>query len=425
MEVSPELLVIRNFFIALMIGALVGVEREKSKATKREITFGGLRTFILFAEAGAISAWLALQLAVPWLFILTVLAVAGVVTIGYVLESRVNPDSLGLTTELAAITVCLLGGAVMYGYAEIAVALAIVTASVLAFKQPLHGLVEKIGMDDIYAALKLLIASFIVLPILPHGAVDPWGALHPYELWLLVILISSLSLAGYVAVRWLGRARGALVTGLTGGLASSTAVSLAFARESCDEARAPSEDALAAGILVSWSVMFARIVVAVAVVNADLVSEVLVPCASMAGVAAVAAALLHWRGAGKPKSQASEVPLKNPFSLWAAMKFGALFAAVLLVVKIVETRFAGQGLYAVAALAGLTDVDAITLSVARSARLGGDAGAAVVAIVIAALANTIAKYGMVAALGSPALRWRLLPATAVVVVMGIMAIAFL
>lgn len=425
MEVSPELLVIRNFFIALMIGALVGVEREKSKATKREITFGGLRTFILFAEAGAISAWLALQLAVPWLFILTVLAVAGVVTIGYVLESRVNPDSLGLTTELAAITVCLLGGAVMYGYAEIAVALAIVTASVLAFKQPLHGIVEKLGMDDIYAALKLLIASFIVLPILPHGAVDPWGALHPYELWLLVILISSLSLAGYVAVRWLGRARGALVTGLTGGLASSTAVSLAFARESCDEARAPSEDALAAGILVSWSVMFARIVVAVAVVNADLVSEVLVPCASMAGVAAVAAALLHWRGAGKPKSQASEVPLKNPFSLWAAMKFGALFAAVLLVVKIVETRFAGQGLYAVAALAGLTDVDAITLSVARSARLGGDAGAAVVAIVIAALANTIAKYGMVAALGSPALRWRLLPATAVVVVMGIMAIAFL
>jgi len=425
MEVSPELLVIRNFFIALMIGALVGVEREKSKATKREITFGGLRTFILFAEAGAISAWLALQLAVPWLFILTVLAVAGVVTIGYVLESRVNPDSLGLTTELAAITVCLLGGAVMYGYAEIAVALAIVTASVLAFKQPLHGLVEKIGMDDIYAALKLLIASFIVLPILPHGAVDPWGALHPYELWLLVILISSLSLAGYVAVRWLGRARGALVTGLTGGLASSTAVSLAFARESCDEARAPSEDALAAGILVSWSVMFGRIIVAVAVVNADLVSEVLVPCASMAGVAAVAAALLHWRGAGKPKSQASEVPLKNPFSLWAAMKFGALFAAVLLVVKIVETRFAGQGLYAVAALAGLTDVDAITLSVARSARLGGDAGAAVVAIVIAALANTIAKYGMVAALGSPALRWRLLPATAVVVVMGIMAIAFL
>ena len=425
MEVSPEFLVIRNFFIALMIGALVGVEREKRKATKHEITFGGLRTFILFAEAGAISAWLALQIAEPWLFILTVLAVAGVVTIGYVLESRVNPDSLGLTTELAAITVCLLGGAVMYGYAEIAVALAIVTASVLAFKQPLHGLVEKIGMDDIYAALKLLIASFIVLPILPHGAVDPWGALHPYELWLLVILISSLSLAGYVAVRWLGRARGALVTGLTGGLASSTAVSLAFARESCDEARAPSEDALAAGILVSWSVMFGRIIVAVAVVNADLVSEVLVPCASMAGVAAVAAALLHWRGAGKPKSQASEVPLKNPFSLWAAMKFGALFAAVLLVVKIVETRFAGQGLYAVAALAGLTDVDAITLSVARSARLGGDAGAAVVAIVIAALANTIAKYGMVAALGSPALRWRLLPATAVVVVMGAMAIAFL
>ena len=146
--------VVRNFVIALLIGALVGVEREKRKTSSGEVSFGGLRTFILFAEAGAVAAWISSQLGSVWVFAVTLLAVATVVTAGYVLESKVNPDSLGLTTELAAICVYLLGGAVMYGHAEIAVGLAVVTASVLAFKQPLHGIVEKLGTDDIYAGLQ-------------------------------------------------------------------------------------------------------------------------------------------------------------------------------------------------------------------------------------------------------------------------------
>ncbi|MFN2427789.1 MAG: MgtC/SapB family protein [Candidatus Binatia bacterium] len=423
---SPELLVIRNFFIALMIGALVGVEREKRKAAAHEAALGGLRTFILFAEAGAVSAWLSSQLAMPWLFILTVVAVAMIVTIGYVLESRVNPDSLGLTTELAAVTVCLLGGAVMYGYAEVAVGLAIVTASVLAFKQPLHGVVDKLGMDDIYAALKLLIATFIVLPILPQYALDPWGALNPYELWLLVIVVSSLSLIGYVAVRWLGRARGTLVAGLAGGLASSTAVSLAFARESRTDTRPGAADALAAGILIAWTVMFVRVVFTVAVVNRELVAEVAIPSAMMAAVAAIGAAFFYFRqrtsGRGEAAT-ASEVPLTNPFSLWAAVKFGFVFAAVLLVVKLAYLRMQAQGLYVVAAIAGLTDVDAITMGMARSARQEHDPATAVTAIVIAALANSVAKYAMVVGFGSSLLRWRLLPATAAVVACGVTAIA--
>lgn len=426
MELSPDLLVIRNFFIALMIGALVGVEREKRKVVSREHTFGGLRTFILFAQAGAVSAWLSLQLAMPWLFGLAVVLVSLVVTIGYVLESRANPDSLGLTTELAAITVCLLGGAVMYGYAEVAVVLAVVTASVLAFKQPLHGLVEKLGMDDIYAALKLLIATFIVLPILPDRALDPWGALNPYQLWVLVIVIASLSLVGYVAVRWLGRARGTLLTGLTGGIASSTAVSVAFARESRADRRSSSADALAAGILVAWSVMFARIVFVVAIVNSGLVAPVGPSCVTMAGVAAAAAVFFVLRHARRDSGQAaaaSDVPLTNPFSLLEAMRFGALFALMLLVVKLMHLQFEAKGLYLVAALAGLTDVDAITLSVAGYARDGGEASTAVVAILIAALANTVAKFGIVVALGSAALRWRLLPVTVALLAVGAIAIA--
>ena len=428
MDAASPYLLLRNFFIALLIGALVGVEREKHKVESQGLTFGGLRTFILFAEAGAVSAWLSVERNMPWLFIATVIAVAAVVTIGYVLESRVKPDSLGLTTELAAITVCLLGGAVMYGYAEIAVGLAIVTSAILAFKQPLHQLVDKVGMDDIYAVLKLLIATFIVLPVLPRESVDPWGALNPYQLWLLVILVSSLSLVGYVAVRWLGSARGALITGLTGGLVSSTAVSLSFARDSRADSRVHPADSMAAGILLAWVMMFMRIGFAVTVVNATLLAPLSLPFGIMTAVAAVAAGYFYLRSAHAHHAAAAgtaEVPLKNPFSLWEAIKFCALFAVVLLLVKLTETHFEARGLYLVAALAGLTDVDAITLSMAGYAQQSGNVDTAVGAIVVAALTNTLVKCGFVVVLGSAELRSRVVPATAAMIAAGLLAVTVL
>ena len=312
----------------------------------------------------------------------------------------------------------------MYGHAEIAVGLAIATSAVLAFKQPLHQLVEKLGMDDIYAALKLLIATFIVLPVLPREAIDPWGALNPYQLWLLVILVSSLSLVGYVAVRWLGSAPGALVTGLTGGLVSSTAVSLAFARDSRANRHVHAGDSLAAGILLAWVMMFVRIGFAVTVVNSALLAPLSIPFGVMTVVAAVAAGFFYLRGARTHRVAAAdtaEVPLRNPFSLWEAIKFCALFAVVLLLVKLTQTNFEAHGLYLVAALAGLTDVDAITLSMAGYAQQGGDAATAVGAIVVAALTNTLVKCGFVVVLGSGELRSRVLPATAAMIAAGLLA----
>jgi uncharacterized membrane protein (DUF4010 family) len=425
---TPEFADLRNFFIALLIGALVGIEREKRKVAEQEISFGGLRTFILFAQAGAVSAWLSIHLGYPWLFVATVAAISAIVVTGYVLESRVRPTEVGVTTELAAITVCLLGGAVMYGYEAIAVALAIVTSAVLAYKRPLHAAVAKISTDDLYAGLRLLIATFIVLPLLPDRTLDPWQALNPYRLWFLVILISGLSLVGYVAVRWLGSTRGTLLTALSGGLVSSTAVSLSFARQSQTDESRTAGNALAAGILVSWVVMFVRVIIAVAFVNLHLVGAVLAPFLAMAAVAALAAGWFSWRGSRAAPAASEgrpEVALKNPFSLWEAAKFGMLFALVLLLVQLTQRYLHGEGLYVVAALAGLTDVDAITLSMADYARLGGDAGTAVAAIVIAALANTVVKCGVAVALGSAALRKRLLPATAAILAVGIAVVGTL
>jgi uncharacterized membrane protein (DUF4010 family) len=422
--VEFDLTIARNFAIALFIGALVGIDREKRKTSAEPVAIGGIRTFILIAEAGALSAWLSLQLSNPWIFVAGVIALAGLVVAGYQATTRVSPESLGLTTEAAALTVFLLGGAAMFGYPEAAVALAIVTSSVLAFKQPIHTLVEKIGTDDLYAGLKLLIATFIALPLLPNQPMDPWGALNPYKLWLLVILISSLSLVGYIAVRWFGQGRGTAITAVAGGLVSSTAVTLSFAKESKETGRTGGGALLVGGILLAWMVMFARVVVEVAVVNRALLPPLLIPILSMGVTAAVGAGWLLRGGASAKRPARSDVPLKNPFSLTAAIRFGLLFAAVLLVVALVQHYLPGRGLYAVAALAGLTDVDAITLSMAGCA---GDGSCtqqnAVGSIVIAALTNTLVKAGMVFSLGAASMRAPIAAASAAIVAAGLLALA--
>ena len=422
--IEVDVTVVRNFLIAILIGALVGIEREKHKTAEHPASFGGLRTFILFAQAGAIGAWLSQHFGSPWVFLTTLALVAVAVVTAYVLESRVKPDALGLTTEIAAFTVCLLGGAVMYGYAELAVALAILTSAVLAFKQPLHGMVQKLGTDDLYAGLKLLIATFIVLPLLPAQPIDPWGALNLYKLWLLVILISGLSLVGYVAVRWLGTARGTAITGLSGGLVSSTAVSLGFARQSRTDKDPLAGDTLAAGILLAWTVMFVRVVVMVAIVFPPLVPRLLTPFVTMAIITALLAGVFYWLGIRRkrPLEPGEAVPVKNPFSLAAATRFGLLFAVVLLVVKITERYAPAEGLYLVAVLAGLTDVDAITLSMTEYARQSAVHSTAVTAILVAALSNTVVKCGMVLVLGSNALRVRLLAATVAILLAGLLMI---
>ena len=239
---------------------------------------------------------------------------------------------------------------------------------------------------------------------------------------MLVLLISSLSLVGYVATRLLGARRGIPLTGLTGGLVSSTAVTLAFSRQSRDPAYAASSSALASGILVAWAVMFVRVIVEVLVVNRALLA------------AGGRCRSRPWRwlpslppGSTVPVQQPSNsprgVPLKNPFSLTAAAKFAAFFALVLLVVKLVQTYAPGRGVYFVAALAGTTDVDAITLSMAQYAR-SGSAQIAVHAITIAALTNTVVKTVMVGVLGSASLRTPIFASAALVVAIGAVALLF-
>jgi uncharacterized membrane protein (DUF4010 family) len=383
----------------------------------------GLRTFILYAIFGALCGWLSREFGSPWILGAGLLAAAGAMLAGYVLSVRLAPDNLGQTTELAALATFLLGAVAASGERELAAGIGVLIAAVLAYKQPLHGFVGKLGRDDVHAALRLLIATFIVLPVLPDEPLDPWDALNPQKLWLLVLLISGLSLVGYVLTRVLGANRGIPITGLAGGLASSTAVTLSLARQSRDAQYDNAGAAIVAGVLLAWTVSFARVFVEVLVVNRALLPALLPALVAMSLVCA-GFAVLMLRRAGQNESHAQEVPLRNPFSLTSAVKFAAVFAVVLLAVKLAQAHAPEAGLYVVAALAGTTDVDAMTLSMAQYARAGGDAHVASHAITIAILSNTVVKTGMVLVLGNPALRPPILAAMALIVGAGIAAIAF-
>ena len=413
---------LQNLGIAVCIGALVGVERERKS---NDLQFGGLRTFMIIALFGALAAWLD---ALRDGYAITVLggaAVAVLLSIAYFGALQRKENVPGVTTEIAGLAVYALGAGTVAGYPQITVPVAIVLTGILAFKRPMHRIVDQIGKQDIAAVLQLLVATFIVLPLLPDEPVDPWGAINPYKLWWLVIFISALGLVGYIAVRWLGQNRGMAVTGLFGGLVSSTAVTLSFARRGRENVL---PDPIAAGILLAWAVMFVRVIVEVAVVSLSLLPMVLGPMVAMGLVSAALVGWFMFQGYRKEKSEAEEeqeeVKFSNPFRIVAAIQFGALFAVVLLVVEICRTYVSEEWLYLVAVIAGTTDVDAIALSLAASHAEGDvTAGVAVGGIVAAALSNTVVKAGMVVAIAKAPLRWRIAAATAAILVAGGAAIA--
>jgi uncharacterized membrane protein (DUF4010 family) len=425
MPIAIDTQLLYNLLAALLIGTLVGIEREKSKGLSGNVGIGGLRTFVLFSFTGALGGWLAEVHGNALVLAAAVAGVSALTIAGYVIQARSRPQAIGLTTESAAISVCLLGAACTAGHREVALAGGIAVSAFLAYKEPLHQLVARLAPADISAGLKLLAATFIVLPLLPDQAIDPWGALVPRSLWLLVILIAALSLVGYLATRALGADRGTAITGLSGGLVSSTAVTLTFARRSRDEHGA-TDEALAAGTFLAWGVSFVRVVVIAALVHPPLVGTMLLPFGAMTAVTAAAAIWWLRRARSQAPSTGPAVVLRNPFSLLAAIQFGLMFAVVLVLVTLMQQHFPAGGTYVVAALAGASDVDAITLSISTLAR-GGDvvATAATGSIVVAVLSNTLVKCAVSAGLGGPRLRRAAIGLTLALVALGLGTLAVL
>ena len=406
-----------RFAAALLIGALIGLEREFVQQRSGDQEFGGIRTFALMSLMGAVAAFLTDRFGIL-IFIAAYLGLILMLWVGN-LGPALRGEEEGITTEVAALMVPLLGAMVVWDEPAIAAALGVVTALILALKPGLHNLARRMSAADLRATLEFAIISAVILPLLPNRGFGPFGVLNPAQIWLLVVLVSGIGFVGYILMKVLGAEEGIGLTGLLGGLVSSTATTISFA--GCSKTSAGLSSAFAQGILLASAVMFPRMLIEVAVVNASLLSSVSIPLGAMLVTAGVIVFVLWRRRSDDEQGDKTTVNLGNPLRWQTAVTFALVFAVVLVAVRAANEYLGSAGVYVTSILAGLTDVDSITLSVADLSLIGElDARVASIAIALAALVNTTVKGVMVMSLGSNELRKVVLRAGAIVLAAGIL-----
>ena len=405
-----------RFGAAILIGALVGLEREFVQQRIGEPDFAGIRTFSLMALLGAVSAFITEQQGIlPFLVVYAGLAL--LVWLSY-LGDVYRGRQEGITTEVAALLTPLFGAMVVWGHAELATALGVITALTLSLKPRLHRVAQRMSSEDLWAMLEFALIAAVVLPLLPDRTFGPLDVLNPYEIWLLVVLVSGIGFFGYVLMKVLGAERGIGLAGILGGIASSTATTLSFSGRSKKHPGLSS--AFGRGIILSSSMMFPRVLVEVFAVYSPLVADVFVPVAAMFVTGVAAFAVTWWRDRSDELSDEEAVDLSNPLNLSTAIKFGLLFAMVLIVTKGSDRFFGTAGVYAASVITGVADVDAITLSASELAATGGiEPQVAAVAIILAVLTNTITKAALAVILGSRQLRPTIIRAFGAMVLVGI------
>jgi uncharacterized membrane protein (DUF4010 family) len=384
--------------LAGITGLAVGIEREWSgHASGPRARFGGVRTFLLLGVTGGIGGWLA---GGDWIALGAALVggAALLAVLAYYVASQQTGDRDG-TTEVAALLVLATGSLCGLGYGSIGSGVAAVAVLALAEKSRIQRLVARIGESELRAALRFAVLAVVVLPLLPAGPFGPYGAVRPRELWTIVLIFSALNFLGYLARRAVGADRGYGITGLLGGLVSSTAVTLSFSRESRSAPHYGSS--LALGVVGACTVVIPR-VLAITLALTPAVAEHLagyLAAPAVIGGGFVAYALARSR----PVAIRSEAPDPSPLRLLSAIKMVLAFQLVLLAVPAVQHVWGNAGLLGSAAVLGLTDMDALTYSMARLGERGG-APLAARAIAVGVLSNTIVKLALVLGLGSPTFR---------------------
>lgn len=385
--------------VAGLIGLAIGVEREWSgHASGPNARFAGVRTFLLLGLVGGIAGRLSsggqALLALALVGGSAVLSVAA-----YVVASQQTHDRDG-TTEAAALLVLATGGLSGLGHESLAAGVAAIAVLALAEKSRIREFIRRIGETELRAGLHFAVLAIVVLPLLPEGPYGPQNAIRPRELWSVVLIFSGLNFLGYLARRAIGPERGYGVAGLLGGFVSSTAVTLGFSRQS--RATPAHSQGLALGVVAACAVLLIRVLVVASVLNPQ-VGRGLIPyfiAPALVGGAFVCYAL--WRR--QPSSTGTEPQERNPLRLAAAIQMTLAFALVLLIVPTVERLWGSGGVLGSAAVLGLTDMDALTYSMARLGDATGGAPLAARAIGVGLLSNTVLKLGLAVALGAPAFR---------------------
>lgn len=376
-------------FLSVSLGLLIGLERGWKEVIdgKDSAPFFGLRTFGLIGLLGGIIGFIGNYYNNITFIGLAFVALLIMLTAVHI-SDRGRPHSVGITTAIAAAITFCLGVLSTLGFKTIASSMAVVTAVILSMKPFVYTWVKKIEAKELHAALKLLLISVVMLPVLPNKGYGPYNALNPYEVWLFVVLITGMSFLGYFAMRIAGAGKGIMIMSVLGGLVSSTALILTFSRLG---KHSQLTRIFTAGILVACGTMFPRMLVEVFVVNKDLLRLVALPLSVSAVVMYLGMAFFWLTRTRDKEVKADAPPLSNPFQIKPALKFAAIISLILLCSQFILEYFGDAGIIALSFVSGLSNVDAITISMARLAQEGLSQTIASAAIMTAATTNTILK----------------------------------
>jgi len=391
-------LIVQKLALALGLGLLVGFQREWTAPH-----VAGIRTFGLITLFGTVMG-LFFDTMGEWIVIAGVVALTSMIGFFSVMKFSGSEALPGLTTQIAAMIMYAVGVAVAIGQTELGVIVGGGVAVLLQWKRPLHGFVAKIGEKDIGAIFQLVLLGLVVLPVLPDKVYGPYHVINPYEIWLMVVLICGISVGSYMAYKFLGTQAGTVLGGILGGLISSTATTVSYSRYSRKKSGAAGLASLV--IMIASTIVFGRVIIEIAVVTPNILLQLVPPLAVMMVLMIVISAMLY----AFTRNDEPQAPLEeSPSDLKSALVFGVLYAAVLFAVAAVKEHFGDRSLYGVAALSGLTDMDAITLSTAKmieAERLSIDTGWRM--ILIGGMSNLVFKASAVAVLGDRRLLKRIL-----------------
>lgn len=384
---DPDLKVLWDLTTAFAVGLLIGIERGwKGRAKEEGSRIAGVRTFTLAGILGGITGQLAL-VAGHWLVGAAFISFAILLAVAHYVGSKGSTD-VGITSQVALLITFLLGTWACFVNHIYVFGAAVVVLVLLGYKEEFHKVIRNISTEEIFAGIKLLVISVILLPILPDRGYGPFQALNPYWIWWMVVLITGLSFVGYVATSHFGDRIGILLTAVTGALASSTAVTLSLAQMGKQR---QASALLMAGVLIASVIMLIRVVIEVAVVNHGLLAQLWIPVTAMTAVTLLGIGWLWLSGDDSSGEKKQPLALTNPFQLKMALKFGILLGVIILLAAALKEWFGARGIYVLSVVSGLLDVDAITISLSKMAtRELGDITAAR-GIILAAITNTFVK----------------------------------
>jgi uncharacterized membrane protein (DUF4010 family) len=408
-----------RMLVALGIGLVIGLEREHASIAEKEKNFAGLRTFVFVVFFGFLTTFIGI-LSSHWVLVAGLLGTVLIVAVSYWVSAR--KGEIGVTTEFSTLIAFLLGSTTFLGFIQESLALMVIVVVLLSLKVKVKRFIGQITHTELYAFLKFVVLALLIFPFLPNQAFGPYEVFNPRELGWIVVLTSGLGFVGYLLMKFLGSDRGILLTGILGGLISSTVVTWIFSKKSKEVPELSRNCAVA--ILAASTIMVLRVLVWVAIFNQALLPGLMLPMTLIFLAGIGSSIFFHRKQPSNPKVRTA-FPLGEALNLREAIFFGLLYTGILFLVSYANHQYGAKGIFLSSAIAALTDIDAITISVSKLAGETVSLSIAQNAILLATLCNTIVKIGISLWAGSTSLRKYVLIGYGLVFAAGLVGFAIL